>query len=398
MSDRTYTLETGRAIDRESAAELEKESAWISRRVRDLRVEGNRGRVSFRVDGDHDVSVEHAKVARFVADMLDRRRPLARKVIAKRESIGGKAYTQASEELVRRGWVVEMSRGSVAVRGPALEVIRALDDDCLRMAREVFGAVEESHPALAPVSLLSRCGWFGSFPHAASFVTHLNEDYDAIDEFRTQNSSGNGFVRPKVSALAPIEACILPALCYSVFAGRRGSHVSTDFLAVTCAGRCFRYESRNFAGMERLWDFGMRELVFLGDARAVANARLRAIDEMVAQLDRWDLDATLVTANDPFFPAVRAARAHWQQSGERKVEVAIPIASSLDGQRTIACASINLHDQFFGTSFEIATGRGGPASSGCVGWGMERWMLASFAQHGFEPQRWPSWLRNRVFR
>jgi hypothetical protein len=65
--------------------------------------------------------------------------------------------------------------------------------------------------------------------------------------------------------------------------------------------------------------------------------------------------------------------------------------------RRIACASFNLHERFFGSAFAIDEGAGGPASSACVGWGFERWMLAAFAQHGFEAPAWPAWLAERVF-
>ena len=32
----------------------------------------------------------------------------------------------------------------------------------------------------------------------------------------------------------------------------------------TAAGHCFRYESRNIRGLERLWDFTMREIIYCG--------------------------------------------------------------------------------------------------------------------------------------
>jgi seryl-tRNA synthetase len=214
--------------------------------------------------------------------------------------------------------------------------------------------------------------------------------------------------------LAPFDACLLPALCYAVYASRERRTIAGDGVAVTCAGRCFRYESRNLTGLERLWEFGMREVVFLGSDPAVEQRRAQAIERVMDQLERWDLDGTIETANDPFFPAVRAGRAHWQRSGERKLELRLPIGRradstpalspsesiGMDGDapRTIASASFNLHERFFGSAFEITTGEGEIAASGCVGWGMERWMLACFAQHGLEPEAWPSWLKRRVFR
>jgi seryl-tRNA synthetase len=292
----------------------------------------------------------------------------------------------------------------VSLRGPALAVVRLLDEDCARIARDVFGAVEERHPSLAASSVLARCGSFGSFPQTASFVSHLVEDYDLIERFRRGNAGASEFVRPEPSALAPADACLLPALCSAVYAARAGATLPPEGVAVTCAGRCFRYESRNLTGAERLWEFGMREIVFLGDDRVVEEARARAVEAARDQLARWDLEGTLETANDPFFAADRAGKAYWQRSGERKLELRLPVGTRDARPHAIACASFNLHDRFFGSAFGIASGAdagagaAGPAASACAGWGMERWMLACFAQHGFEPEAWPTWLQDPVFR
>jgi seryl-tRNA synthetase len=397
IPSRVETLEIGRALDPELAAELEKQSAWVSPRVRDVRVEQGGRSVRFVVDEQADREEERAKVARFVADMAERHRALPRKVVAQRVRRGGAPATDAYEELVRRGWLVETGTGRVALRGPALRTVQALDEDCARIAADAFAAVEEAHPSLAPASLLARCGWFGSFPQTASLVVHLVEDYDTIERFRQANLGEVRLVQPAPGALAPIHSCLLPALCYAVYAARERSTIPASGVAITVAGRCFRYESRNLAGLERLWEFGMREIVFLGRESAVEERRARAIELTLDQLERWDLEGTIETANDPFFPAARAGRAYWQRSGERKLELRLPVGHDGDVPRTIACSSYNLHDRFFGSAFTIGTDDGGTAASGCAGWGMERWMLACFAQHGFDAEAWPRWLKSRVF-
>jgi seryl-tRNA synthetase len=164
--------------------------------------------------------------------------------------------------------------------------------------------------------------------------------------------------------------------------------------AITAQGKCFRYESTNLSGLERLWDFTMREVVFLGTAERVAQRRQDAIAAVMDQLERWDLDGTVVTANDPFFPTTYATKRYWQLAAEMKFELRLPVEGVGDAPRTLAACSFNIHEAFFGDAFHISNEDGAPACTSCVGWGLERWVLACFAQHGFDRTEWPLTLRD----
>ena len=63
----------------------------------------------------------------------------------------------------------------------------------------------------------------------------------------------------------------------------------------------------------------------------------------------------------------------------------------------LACGSVNLHGNFFGKRFGFNCANGEPAQTGCVGLGIERWVLAAFTQHGFDERRWPESIRKRIF-
>jgi hypothetical protein len=111
-----------------------------------------------------------------------------------------------------------------------------------------------------------------------------------------------------------------------------------------------------------------------------------------------DLECRIETASDPFFATVAAARTFWQRAQEVKNEIVLEIEPSADGTpRALACGSINLHGRFFGDRFGIAEADGEIAATGCVGLGIERWVLAAFSQHGFDPERWPAAVRHEIF-
>ena len=53
-----------------------------------------------------------------------------------------------------------------------------------------------------------------------------------------------------------------------------------------------------------------------------------------------------------------------------------------DDERPLAIASFNDHELFFGEAFGITLAGGAPAWSGCVAFGLERWLLGILAKYG----------------
>jgi seryl-tRNA synthetase len=292
-------------------------------------------------------------------------------------------------ELVRRGWVIELGKGQLGLAGSALALARAIDADCARIGRDFFGASEHAYPSLIPASVLARCGYFGSFPQSVTFAAHLGEDFDRLEAFRAANADASGLEIPDRSDLV-IDACLAPAVCYHAYPSLEGSTLPADGRAIGCAGRCYRWESSNLVGLERLWDFSMREIVFLGTHEHVIARRREAIDAAMHQLERFGLGGSIESANDPFFPTASATKRFWQSAADLKFELRLPIESG----RTLAVASFNVHENFFGSAFSIRTPDGKPACTACTAWGIERFVLACFSQHGFEQKDWPQALRN----
>ena len=121
-------------------------------------------------------------------------------------------------------------------------------------------------------------------------------------------------------------------------------------LAYGVCGKCFRYESSNMADLRRLWDFTMREVVFLGGREEVLERRERSIEMMGRFLDEHRLAGEIRTASDPFFIAPDAvAKTYFQLSSETKYEISLMLP---DDDR-LAVGSHNYHTDFFGRAFNV---------------------------------------------
>jgi seryl-tRNA synthetase len=230
-----------------------------------------------------------------------------------------------------------------------------------------------------------------------SLVTHLVEDIDVIERFRQANANTVELTVPDAHALAAPGTCLSPAVCYHCYQALEAQRLAAGPRTVTTVGKCFRYESTNITGLDRLWDFTMREVVFVGTEDEVSAHRARGIELVKRQIEKWDLEGSIETANDPFFSATYATKRFHQVQSDLKFELRLAIEPDASGPRTLACASFNLHEDFFGKAFTIAAADGKPAYTGCVAWGLERWVLALFTQHGFEAARWPEALRAAVW-
>jgi hypothetical protein len=231
--------------------------------------------------------------------------------------------------------------------GPAeIRLLHVLQSRFREMALAA-GAEERQFPTVIAEQVLERSEYFQSFPQYASAVN-------------SPNKTGRYFLSP--------------AVCYHCYQLLRNSALAGGTL-ITCEGRCFRSESANDG---HLWEFTMREIIFLGDSgfvRAQCDAWKQRITRWAGQLG---LTVNLAPAQDPFFVGETRGKKLLQQIKGLKYELTAPGLLGMD----VPVASFNLHERFFTSRFEVTLAGGEPAYSGCVAFGIERWCMALLAQHG----------------
>ncbi len=187
------------------------------------------------------------------------------------------------------------------------------------------------------------------------------------------------------SWLSPAETALVPAVCHPLYERLRGT-LPEGGRTFDLTGFCFRHEpSRD---PMRLQVFRMQEFVFAGDAAAARSFRDDMCQRQIAGLRLLGLDAQLVAANDPFFGRTGRFLARNQIADEAKLEVVVKIYGDLD--EGTAVASANQHGDHFGTAFDIKNPGGTPAHSACLGWGLERIVLALIRTHGTNVDSWPA--------
>ncbi len=302
-------------------------------------------------------------------------------------------------QLVKRGWLKPSAGGTHQYSGLFLEMFQALD---LQFRREAYRLEAEEHkfPALLPLPVLAASGYLASFPHHANFVCHLPEQAEAIEDFRARLKAkasaagaavdaccvtGGGSVDPEGTALAP-------TVCYHFFQRHAGLVLAPgQLLAATAQGSCFRFEGRAMRELHRLREFNMREIMVLGAPGAVQSWRTLLLEAQRRVLERCQLRATVRTASDPFFIDDYDKKRIFQLSFDLKYEVQAWLPNT---DETLAIGSVNQHQDYFGVAFNIRLSTGQPAHSACLGFGLDRWCLAVFAQHGLDPDQWPPTLQS----
>jgi seryl-tRNA synthetase len=376
-----------RPIHEELVPEIEKGAAYACAKMTRFRVTPDRSGAEIACEDDARDEVTE-KVRRYVDAMMRSFRSLGEpEELLRRDS--DRPLTESWGELLSRKWARPLGRGHVALAGGAYALKRYLDDAVRDAARARFGAADEDHPELLDPEVLARCGYLGSFPHSVSLVSHLREDFDAIEAFRAANSDRSPALE---TAAVTTDAVLRPAICLPVYRELEGETMPKGGLAITTSGRAFRYESRNMEGLRRLWDFSMREIVFVSSAQEIEARRTALVDLVKALMESWDLSFRLVSATDPFFATVRGTKALFQRTRALKYEALVDTKGG-----PLAAGSINFAGTLFGDAFGIKSSEGDVAATACVGFGLERLVLALFDQHGFDAAKWPRALREVVF-
>ena len=295
-------------------------------------------------------------------------------------------------ELTKRGEIFQEDIG-IFTLGPLItRLINVFEQRFLTLA-QTFDATPYRFPAMLPAKFLDRIGYYRAFPHSLNFVAHLREDLNAIEAFAASACcDAHGLVAPQES-FAQVKAILSPAICFHLYYSLADKVLPNGMLIATSVGNCFRYESSNLISLERLWNFSMREVIFVGSKDFVLASRETAQQRMHDVLDEFGLAYRVESANDPFFIGEFRQQVAFQNAFQLKYEIRarLPFKNS-----TLAVGSYNYHQDFFGRNLKINLPDGTAAHTGCVGFGLERIAYAFLAQYGLEQNLWPTAVRNAL--
>ena len=295
-------------------------------------------------------------------------------------------------ELLARQEISQEAQG-IFTCGPLLSQLMDYFETLFLDLANSFEAKPYRFPTLIPARYLERVNYFRAFPHSLTFATHLREDLDAIDHFAQNACCAGHDLNTPMDSFSPIQNLLSPAVCYHLYFALADQPLPNDRVIATAVGQCFRYEAINLTTLERLWNFTMREVIFVGSKDFILENREIARQRMEKVFEKIGLSYSVESANDPFFVGEFRKQAAFQSAFQLKFEIraSLPFKSS-----TMAVGSYNYHQDFFGRNLDINLSDGSPAHTGCVAFGLERIAYAFLAQFGFDPQYWPQAVKEKV--
>lgn len=386
----THRIPLEPAVPRAHAAELGRRVFYVSDAIAGFEMVGGDPVTALDVvvPDATDVPALARKLSHVITtDVLARQAP--REQVVWRAASDGPA-TDVFDELVARGVAIPAGEGQVAFGEPMIALIDHLDGRVRSMVRQEFGAVEYRYPTLIATEVMRRCGYFSSFPQLMMFVSRLHTDVDAYRDFVAGLAAGDDLGSLLREQSDGADHCLPPTMCFHTFAQLADAPLGTSPAVITTRGKSFRHESRYRRSLERLWDFTIREIVFLGSRDEVLHRRARLMELTYALADELGLAGRCEVANDPFFISTDAPERVWSQ---RLLQLKYELRMPLDGERDVAVCSFNYHERFFADSFGIG---GGDVHTACAGFGLERFAYAFLCRHGTDPAGWPAGVRRAV--
>jgi seryl-tRNA synthetase len=266
--------------------------------------------------------------------------------------------------------------GQSALSGSLLELYRRIDNMLVRWAGECQAA-EFFFPTFVSAQELGKLDYFRSFPHLVTFPAVLDLDDENMKRFADGNPlDQDGCVH--LTSLDSVRNVLTPAACYHFYILFKGETLQQPRY-VTTRATCFRRES-HYLPLERQWNFSMREIVCIGSSDEVKAFLARYQEKVDRFFTSMLLPVEWQAATDPFFNPSRNPKFLAQRLDPVKTEMVF--------RTGLAIGSVNFHRNYFGEAFQISR-NGQDAFSGCVAFGIERWIFAFINHFGPNQADWP---------
>ncbi len=289
--------------------------------------------------------------------------------------------------LVHHGLIVPVGVPGAFGRGAVFEDVLERFNTLVSRLSADDGAECFTFPPVISRQILEKVHYLESFPHLCGAVhSFFGKELQARELAERANRGENW-----AEMLQPTQVVLNPAACYPVYPSFSGIMPAAG-RHVTMLNWVYRHEPSSEP--TRMQSFRVREFVRAGTADQVLDWRNLWLQRGLELLQSLGLPAKSDVAADPFFGRGGRMMAETQKEQRLKFEVLVPVISA--AEPTAVC-SFNFHQQHFGQTFDIRTADGATASTACLGFGLERVVMALFRTHGFVPAQWPHDVRARLW-
>jgi len=290
-------------------------------------------------------------------------------------------------DLVAHGLVIPAGPLGAFGRGPVFEDVLASFDALVMRAAKDDGVELMAFPPVIDRMIIERTGYMDSFPTLCGSIHSFTGTEREAKALSQRIAGGDAWG----DTLGQTDVVLNPAACYPFYPTCTGT-VPAEGRHVSFQAWVYRQEPSQEP--TRMRSFRVREFIRVGTPDAVIAWRDQWLERGLALLLSLELPARADVAADPFFGRGGKILAAGQIEQKLKFEVLIPVVSE---ENPTACCSFNYHQDKFGSAFAIALPGGDTAHSACLGFGLERVVMALFKTHGFRPAAWPKSVRQQLW-
>jgi seryl-tRNA synthetase len=288
--------------------------------------------------------------------------------------------------LIAKGLLIETGVDGLYARGGAFEDVVSRYDALITR----FGGGDGAEVIRLPPGMnrahFEKAGYMKTFPQLAGTVTSFDGNERQHGELIDKHERGEDWTALQKAT----DIVLTPAACYPLYPiiARRGALPQNGGL-YDIKSYCFRHEPSHES--TRMQMFRMREYVRIGSPDEVTEFRATWLERTSKFMGMLGIPFEIDVANDPFFGRVGKVLASSQRDQKLKFEMLVPIENA---EKPTACISFNYHQDHFGALWDIKRHDGEIAHTACIGFGIERAVLALFKHHGLDTASWPASVRD----
>lgn len=296
-------------------------------------------------------------------------------------------YDEIKEYLNDNEIMNMIGEGQLVLKSPLIELFWFFDALFKELSCRVFSSQQYQFPTLLSTETLRKAGYFDSFPNLWMSTFRMKNDFSTFKSAKNLINSNHYDINGSIKVLT---YSLPPTMCYYVYNMLSNRTISNQ--SITTVGKSFRFENKYCNELGRLWDFSIRETVFLGDAQYVDTNVDKYRTSLCHIVESLGLSGVCMFANDPFFLSDNnALRINVQRMKHVKAELKI----NLNENKQLAVASFNKHGSFLAKRFNISLSNSTDfVTTGCIGIGLERFLITFLCHYGYNAENWPMIIRN----